>query len=126
MRDFSASTYPIGPVAEASAMLPWVATLCGEPAAPAAAISETAPYAAVRRVFLSWSVRLMPMVTLSLDPARPRVGAARLRCDPEPAPARFHGAFRATSGCFQGGFRAGQTTRTPCRQTPVTRGTPGR
>lgn len=57
--DFSASTCPTGPVAEARAMEPSVATLWGEPAASAAASSVTAPYAAVRRVSLSWSVRVM-------------------------------------------------------------------
>ncbi|GAA4596257.1 hypothetical protein GCM10023194_67990 [Planotetraspora phitsanulokensis] len=36
----------------------------GDPATAAAAISETAPHAAVRRVNVSWSVRVMDMVVL--------------------------------------------------------------
>lgn len=51
--DFAASTCPTRPVADVRAMEPFVMALWGE---PAAAISETAPYAAVRRVALSWSV----------------------------------------------------------------------
>ncbi|GAA2674145.1 hypothetical protein GCM10010412_055100 [Nonomuraea recticatena] len=42
-----------------------MAALWGEPAAPAAAISEMAPHAARRRVVLSWSVRVMDMVVCS-------------------------------------------------------------
>ncbi|GIH77350.1 hypothetical protein Plo01_37790 [Planobispora longispora] len=44
-----------------------MATRCGEPAAPAADISETAPQAAVRRVRASWSVRVTDMVVHSFE-----------------------------------------------------------
>ncbi|GHC46264.1 hypothetical protein GCM10010349_08980 [Streptomyces flavofungini] len=39
----------------------------GLPEAPAAAISMTAPYAAVRRVNLSWSERVVDMVVCSSE-----------------------------------------------------------
>ncbi|GIH93043.1 hypothetical protein Psi01_36730 [Planobispora siamensis] len=44
-----------------------MAALWAEPAAPAAAISETAPHAAVRRVRTSWSMRVTDMVVCSFE-----------------------------------------------------------
>ncbi|GAA2402450.1 hypothetical protein GCM10010404_70410 [Nonomuraea africana] len=57
-----ASTCPTGPVAAVRAMEPAVPALWAEPAAPAADISETAPQAAMRRVRVSCSERVMDMV----------------------------------------------------------------
>ncbi|GAA5065385.1 hypothetical protein GCM10023259_057690 [Thermocatellispora tengchongensis] len=52
-----------------------MAALCAEPPAPAADISDTAPYAAVRRVDLSWSVRVMDMLVCSLETLRNAMAA---------------------------------------------------
>jgi hypothetical protein len=62
--DFAASTCPTRPVADVRATEAFVAALWG---VPVAAISDTAPYAAVRRVLFSWSVRVMDIVVAPLN-----------------------------------------------------------
>ncbi|GAA2688235.1 hypothetical protein GCM10010412_076770 [Nonomuraea recticatena] len=64
-------------------MVAFVAALWGEPVA--AAINDTAPYAAVRRVLLSWSERVRDMVVHSVESVVScRLGAAAPSFHPDP------------------------------------------